>query len=236
VAIAEQRLEEEYRIAELREQFIAILGHDLRNPVGAISSSAQLLQRMGLEPRATRLANIIKDSSYRMNGLIENILDFARGRLGDGIKIEYDNGCTKESLNQVITELQSIWTDRVIEANLDFSDPVECDAKRVAQLFSNILGNALTHGDPAKKVIVDARVENNEFYLSVSNEGDKIPEHVMANIFQPFSRESGDNHQQGLGLGLFIASEIANAHGGTLSVVSDEQETCFTLRIPAQKA
>lgn len=231
IQLAELKLNEEQEISELREQFIAILGHDLRNPLGAISSSAQLLQRMNLSERANRLAHIIKDSSYRMNGLIENILDFARGRLGEGITLQYDQ-LDEQSITQVITELQSIWPDRQIETRIDITEPVSCDSRRIAQLLSNLLGNALTHGDADQPVNVQSYICTGDLVIQVSNGGIKIPEDIMAKLFQPFSRNLGDGHAGGLGLGLFISSEIARAHGGTLTAESQDEATVLTLRIP----
>lgn len=235
LSYAEEQLQEANKTAELREQFIAILGHDLRNPVGAISSGAQLLMRMGLGERPNEIAKIIKDSSFRMNNLIENMLDFARGRLGDGIGLTYDEGCVEETFIQVIKELQSIWPGRTIESYLRIEEPVKCDGKRIAQLFSNILGNALSHGDPEKPVVVKALVENNEFMLSVANPGKKIPEGIMARLFQPFSRATGTGNKNGLGLGLYIASEIAKAHAGVLEAHSDDERTVVTLKLPVRE-
>jgi signal transduction histidine kinase len=108
LAISKSKLLEERKTSELREQFIAILGHDLRNPVGAVLNVAQLLLRMPLDDRIKRLANILQDSSYRMKGLIENILDFARGRLGEGIQLNRNENVPVEKvLNQIIDELKS---------------------------------------------------------------------------------------------------------------------------------
>jgi len=233
LAYAKLKLEEEQRTAELREQFIAILGHDLRNPAGAILNSAQLLLRMPLDERTTRVANIIKDSSYRIRGLIENIMDFASGRLGGGISLNRSiNEPMVEILNHAISEIQIIYPDRVIEADFEFSEPVNCDGKRIAQLFSNILSNAFTHGKPNTPVKVKAVSENGEFVLSVTNEGTKIPDSAMKRLFQPYSRGDVKHGQQGLGLGLYIASQIAAEHNGKLSVVSSDEETRFTLIMP----
>ncbi|MVN21382.1 GAF domain-containing protein [Mucilaginibacter sp. HMF7410] len=234
LALAESTLLEERETAELREQFIAILGHDLRNPVGAVTNSAQLLLRtIPLNERGIRLVNIIQDSGYRMAGLIENIMDFARGRLGGGLVLSQSvNEQLEKTLNQVITELQVIWPDHIIETDFDLKTPVFCDSKRIAQLFSNILGNALTYGKAGKPVLVEAKSDDNEFTLSVINSCNKIPAAVIERLFQPFSRGEVKPNQQGLGLGLYIAAEISRAHGGTLNVISAEQETCFTLKIP----
>lgn len=231
--ISSSELNEERKTAELREQFIAILGHDLRNPVGAISNAAQLLLRMPLEERVLRLANIIKDSSYRIIGLIENILDFARGRLGEGITLNRnDNEPVEKILNQVIEELRVVWPARIITIQFNLTKPVNVDGRRIAQLFSNLLSNALSHGKTDLPITVRALSNEVEFELAVCNAGNKISDAVVAKLFQPFSRGEVEANQQGLGLGLYISSEIARSHGGTLNVVSTEEKTCFTLRIP----
>lgn len=233
--LAEEKLLEERHTAELRDQFIAILGHDLRNPIGAIRNSAQLLLRMPLDDRSKRLAQIIQDSSFRSLALIENILDFARGRLGEGITLNLKvNEQIEYHLSQILTELRSIWPNREIIVNFDLDEPVVCDGTRIAQLFSNLLGNALTYGTKDLPVRVNAISKNGEFTLEVANSGDMIPNAIMERLFHPFSRGTGERSKEGLGLGLYIASEIASAHGGTLNATSSCEETCFTLLIPSK--
>lgn len=231
---AHAKLLEERRLSELREQFIAILGHDLRNPVAAASGSAQLLLRMPLDEKVHRIAQIIKDSTFRMKGLVDNVMDFAHGRLGGGIVL---NRSTKNdvavTLKQVISELATAWPDRIIETEIDLPQPVDCDTQRIAQLFSNLLSNALSHGSAEAPVRVQAKITGGEFVLIVSNAGAKIPTAVQERLFQPFMRGGDDRPgQQGLGLGLYIASEIAKAHGGTLHLISTHEETSFILQVP----
>lgn len=226
-------LKEERETAELREQFIAILGHDLRNPVGAALNAAQVLLRMPLDERTKRLANIIQDSSYRMKSLIENILDFARGRLGGGITLTINTDePLKAILDQVVAELGMIWSERIINITYNLVQPVNCDGDRIAQLFSNLLGNALTHGDKDQPINVRVSSIDGVFELSVTNAGSQIPDKALALLFQPFSRGEVKKDQQGLGLGLYISSQIALAHQGTLIVNSNPNETTFTLKIP----
>ena len=233
LSMSETKLVEEMHNSELRDQFIAILGHDLRNPVGAIRNSAQLLLRKQLDDRERRLVNIIQDSSFRITGLIENVLDFARGRLGSGIILSCNpDEKIEQVLSQVITELQAIWPERIIETNYNLAAPVNCDGKRIAQLFSNILGNALTYGYADAPVIVNVSSNKEKFSLSVANAGKQIPEDKIARLFQPFSRGEGEQSKEGLGLGLYIASEIARAHEGSLRVTSSEEQTCFVLELP----
>ncbi len=236
LTINESKLLEERKTAELREQFIAILSHDLRNPVGAVLNSAQLLKRMPLDEKSMRVANIIYDSSYRMKGLIENIFDFALGRMGGGIILNLDTRHSMEEiLQQVITELQIIHPDSVIEKEFIISTHVSFDGKRMAQLFSNLLGNALKHGKAGAPVKVVASSDEDNFRLSVENSGKKIPAAAMERLFQPFSRGEVKPGQEGLGLGLYIAAEIAKAHNGMLDVVSTNEETCFTLTMPVKQ-
>lgn len=232
VDLAELQLKEERQALKLREQFIAILGHDLRNPLGAVSTSAQMILRQPLDDKTRKLAEIVKNSSFRMKELIENVLDFARADQGSGIALNIqENQPISELLQEVITELQAIYPDRRIDFEEDLAFAVTCDGSRIAQLFSNLLGNALTHGDKNGVIKVQAISGADFFQLSVSNEGKRISEERIANLFQPYVRGEGKNGSEGLGLGLYICSEIAKAHGGKLLASSDDQETCFRLML-----
>ncbi|MES2268593.1 MAG: GAF domain-containing sensor histidine kinase [Bacteroidota bacterium] len=237
LATSQTDLLEARETALLRDQFIAILGHDLGNPVGAILNVSQLLLRMPLDERTKRLAVILQNSSYRMKALIENILDFARGRLGEGIILQRaDNEPIEEMLNQVIAELAILWPDKEINTNFNVFCAVNCDGKRVSQVLSNLLGNAITHGSKDAPVNVDVFCEAGYFTIAVTNAGKQIPDNIMEKLFHPFSRGGVDAGKDGLGLGLYIASEIARAHGGTLTARSSEQETIFTFTMPVKAA
>ena len=234
LAKSEADLREERQMAELREQFIAILGHDLRNPLSAVNSVAQLLKRMPLDDKVKRMANILQDSGYRMSSLVDNLMDFARARLGEGIVLNVkQNEPLVNILTHIIEELKLIWPDRVIETDFSLLQPFTCDGKRIGQLFSNLLGNALTHGKANANVFVKASSADTKLNIAVSNSGEKIPDEAMKHLFKPFSRGVIKKHQEGLGLGLYIASEIAKAHKGALSVDSTPELTTFTLTIPA---
>ena len=231
---SERALLDERRRAELREQFIAVLGHDLRNPLAAIQTGGKLLAMMPLDDKGLRVVSIIQSSAARMGGLIENVLDFARGQLGDGVPVTLELASNLElTLEQVVSELRTAWPGRDVRTNFVLTRPVTCDRSRIAQLFSNLLANALTHGDPAGPVIVRARTDDTGFELAVTNSGTPIPSVTMKRLFLPFERASARPDQQGLGLGLYIASEIARAHGGILQVASSAEETSFTFRLPA---
>jgi signal transduction histidine kinase len=234
LAASEAALLNERQTAELREQFIAVVGHDLRNPLSSIHGGVSFLRKAKLDKTATTVLDLIHNSVGRMAALIDNVLDFARGRLGGGLLLDRDS---KEPLQpyleQVVDELRTAWPDRAIEAQIALADPIYCDRARIAQLLSNLLGNALTHGAPDKPIRVKASIDSGLFRLSVLNAGDPIPPGTIERLFQPFTRASVRPNQQGLGLGLYIASEIARAHGGTLDVTSTPIETCFRFRMPA---
>ncbi|RZK69861.1 MAG: HAMP domain-containing histidine kinase, partial [Pedobacter sp.] len=193
----------------------------------------QLQLKSKLEERNLKLATIISDSSIRIRGLIDNILDFAMGRLGGGINLNYDHDEHCEIyLKQVVTELELAWPEIQVELIFALSGPVRMDHKRIAQLFSNLLGNSISHGDRSQPIIVKASNPGNEFHLSITNSGKRIADNIMSKLFSPFSRGKINPGQEGLGLGLYISNEIAKAHGGHIQVASDDEKTTFTLIIP----
>jgi signal transduction histidine kinase len=230
LALSEARLLGERETSELREQFIAVLGHDLRNPLASIAAGTNLLTR-GKRDAAPILA-LMQQSVARMSALIDNVLDFARGRLGGGIALNRKPQPLEPVLEQVIAELRASFPASQIETHFDVTQTVDCDAGRIAQLFSNLLGNALTHGASGSPVRVRAATQGGEFELAVANLGEPIPPEALSRLFQPFYRVSAQDAAQGLGLGLYIASEIARGHGGTLEVASSVQETRFMFRMP----
>lgn len=233
LARTEAALLDERKISEFREQFVAVLGHDLRNPVASIDSGARMLLRTPLDEKASNIVKLIRGSAVRMSGLIDNVLDLARARLGGGVVPDInDREPLKSTLIQVIDELTSVRPDQTVETHFDFEDPVKCDRVRIGQLLSNLLGNALMHGSGEGPIRVRAKTRADVFELSVSNAGEPIPPETIGQLFLPFFRREARPGQQGLGLGLYIASEIASMHGGTLDVVSDPSETRFTFRMP----
>ncbi|WP_254070969.1 GAF domain-containing sensor histidine kinase [Pedobacter sp. L105] len=233
LAITKTELLEEKETAVLREQFIAVLGHDLRNPVSAIGNSAQLLMRTLKDERSLRLATIIKDSTYRVTGLIDNVMDFARGRLSQGLNVDSKPIKDIEKvLQHVISELRLIYPGTTITTQFKLNEPVTGDSKRIAQLFSNLLGNAISHGDAGMPIHVSAQIDNREFILCVSNSGKDIPEEVIKKLFMPFTRGVAGRYKEGLGLGLYICSEIVKAHQGKIAVTSKDGATCFKVSFP----
>jgi sigma-B regulation protein RsbU (phosphoserine phosphatase) len=225
----------ERETAELREQFIAVLGHDLRNPLAAISAGAHILQRSGTPKgqKELRVLDMIHTTVSRMSDLIDNVLDFARGRLGGGITLNRDDDQPLEPvLEQIVDELRTASPQRAIETSFEILDPVDCDRTRIGQLASNLIGNALTHGAPDKPVRVGAKTQGGKFELWVANAGETIPAVAMEKLFEPFFRGDVRSSRQGLGLGLHIASQIAQAHGGRIDVTSEPDETRFVFTMP----
>ncbi|WP_095155286.1 GAF domain-containing sensor histidine kinase [Pseudomonas sp. Irchel 3E13] len=220
----------------LREQFVAVLGHDLRTPLSAVRMSADLLETKTTDKRSLKLVSAIRNSALRMGVLIENVLDLARGRMGGGIPIKRqlvdDLGHT---LGLTLAEHQSSHPNVTFLPALDLPSGVYCDPVRISQVLSNLLGNAVTHGSTTTPVTVQAHALNDEIVISVTNQGPPIPAQLMPLLFEPFTRSEAGQHGEGLGLGLYIASQIVTAHNGTLNVVSTpEAGTCFVARFPAK--
>lgn len=229
---AESGLELERDTSELREQFIAVLGHDLRNPLAGIEAGLRRLQRTaGAESAA--IIDLMLRSTSRMKNLINDVLDLTRSRLGGGLILRIEHGGDlAQTMRQVIDELRVAYPDWIIDDRFDLTEPVDCDHDRVGQLLSNLVGNALSHGAAGAPVKVEAVTRDGELRVAVANSGEPIPPQAMERLFQPFYRGEVRSSLQGLGLGLYIASKIAQAHGGTLSVTSDPDQTVFTFVMP----
>ncbi|WP_394179726.1 ATP-binding protein [Yoonia maritima] len=232
LAESEEELSHERDLAEVQEQFIAILAHDLRNPVSALSSGLRMIERRDIDATTIELVGFMRASVSRMALLIENLLDQARKRNGGGIVIERSQAeDLGAALSQVSAELQTVTPDQGIKTTIELSAPVFCDVARISQLYSNLLGNAVTHGASGKPIEVAARLVDGDFVLTVANSGDRIPEDLLRTIFMPFERTSNRPSREGRGLGLYIAMEIAKGHGGTLTVTSNDDETVFSFRM-----
>jgi sigma-B regulation protein RsbU (phosphoserine phosphatase) len=223
----------EKEVSELREQFIAVLGHDLRNPLASIDGGVRLLAKETLSGRGRTILKLMEGSVVRASGLISNVLDFARGRLGGGLTLDrHPKAPLLAMLEQVVAELRSTAPDRIIETQFAIRHSVNCDATRIGQLASNLIGNALTHGADDQPVRVHCSATDMVLELSVSNGGRPISPEAIEHLFQPFFRGKVKANQEGLGLGLFIASQIAKAHDGELNATSTETETRFTFTMP----
>ena len=235
----EERLEAQERLVEherqmgaVQEEFVAVLGHDLRNSVAALNAGVRQLDKEPLSDKARKILPLMGTSIHRMSELIDNIMLHAKSRLGGGIRISAtpDAGL-EDALKHVVEEVRAAAPDHKITVDLDFDRPVSCDAARVAQAVSNLLSNAVRYADDGSEVTVRGRVSGAEAVISVANRGAPIPESLKQKLFQPYQR--GDQTKgEGLGLGLHIASSIAVAHSGQIDVTCDDGLTTFEFRLP----
>ena len=223
------------RTVRFSEMFVGILGHDLRNPLSAITTGASLLQRRGESEKVVKTASRILNSAGRMGRMIDQVLDFTRIRLGRGIPIQPRLADLAEICRIAIDEFESTAPARRIAFVSRGATTGVWDSDRIVQLVSNLLGNALTHGDPALEVTVscDGTLPSS-VQLDVHNTG-TVPAELLPVLFEPFRSGSHEKHERsnGLGLGLFISQQIAFAHSGTIHVTSSEEDgTHLILRLP----
>lgn len=221
--------------------FIGILGHDIRNPLGTIVMSAEILARSGQAPQ--KVVTTIINSAVRINGLIEQVLDFTRAQVQGAIQVQRLPGDLAGHLLKVLSETQAHHPDRQIEMRKTGSFAGSWDEGRIGQLLSNLLGNAIRYGDPARPVVLAMWSDEMTASFSVHNGGAAIAPHDLARIFEPMARGTGVDERMrtrepsGLGLGLYICREIVRSHGGTLAVEStDEAGTTFTVTLPRREA
>jgi signal transduction histidine kinase len=229
-----QELKDRTETLRLNEMFSALLAHDLRNPLSAILASAQLLKRRCNDPHAQEASTRIEASGKHMGRLIEDMLDLARARLAGGIVLKRESSNIKELVERVVRECQAASPGRAIETGYSGDFDGYWDAERIAQVATNLIGNALKHGNPVAPVQVQVDgTKPREVVLQVSNRG-TIPPELVTHLFDPFrggQRPAG--RSEGLGLGLYIVNQVVQAHGGKVEVTSGPDDwTVFRVSIP----
>jgi signal transduction histidine kinase len=213
-----------------RELFVGALGHDLRNPVQAILLAANSLARRNDIPDvAKKPVARIASSADRLNGLISELLDFATSQHG-AIPIKPEKCELHEIAADVIAEIKLARPDRDIRVEPQGACDGHCDRGRMAQVFQNLLVNAVEHGDPKAPITVRTGCRNDEVWAAVTNRG-AIPPEERRRIFEPFRRHATS---KGLGLGLYIARALVEAHGGTIGVECQNDQTVFLIKLPLQ--
>jgi len=225
------------KVEYAKDLFIGILSHDLRNPLNAISMSAQLQLRMGENERQTRLATQIFDSTSRVTTIINDLLDVTRARFGSGLPVilaPMDMGFISQ---QLVDEMRAAYPTRTISLEISGDVKGEWDKSRIGQVLSNLIGNAIQYSFKDSSIGVTVKGATDEVLLSVHNEGLPIPSEQIGTIFSSLTRaaadDGGDPAAFNLGLGLYIAKEIVVSHGGTIDVTSSEEDgTTFTARFP----
>jgi PAS domain S-box-containing protein len=231
-------LAEKARTQEFQERFVAILGHDLRNPLASIDMGIGLLGQVATANADTvgkRVTDRMTSSSRRMSRMIEQILDLTRSRLEGGLPVSPAAMDLRVTLAEIVDELRSAYPERTVRLDAP-SLPGTGDPDRLAQVFSNLVGNALQHGSVETPVTVRAMLQDAAIVVEVHNRGRPIEGGLETEIFNPFrrgDRESRTSQTEGLGLGLYISSEIVRAHGGTIALTSRAADgTTFRVTLP----
>lgn len=223
-----------------REYFLGILGHDLRTPLSSATLLAYLLaESTTLDSRSLQMAMTLRSSLDAMNHLVRDILDFTGARLGARMEVQPRQMDLLPLCHEVFAEMRTIHADRIFVFNAPEGDIAgKWDGSRLRQLLSNLMGNAVQHGSPTTPITVTATCASPHVVLAVHNFGPPIPEEIVGVVFDPMKRyqSSGlsepSTHFGSVGLGLYIAREVATAHGGTITVDSSGEETTFTVQLP----
>jgi signal transduction histidine kinase len=227
------------KLDESRAMILGVLAHDLRNPLNALSIGMHyILRSEPADATITKAAARALKSVERMEGLIRDLLDFTLVRLGSGLPVTTEPENLALICTKTIEEVEAAHPGRRLRCKLAGPMQGAWDPKRISQMLVNLLTNALHHGDPNGEVSLTVRGTPTEVKLDVHNEGPAIPEARRATLFQPLSHTALDTRDgmsgsSGLGLGLYIACQIATAHGGSIEVKSTDAEgTTFTVRMP----
>ncbi|WP_454564476.1 ATP-binding protein [Pseudomonas sp. AIG] len=226
-------------VESTRKTVLGVLGHDLRSPLGAVLMASDLLREsVNVTDRDRKLATQINASVRRANQMVGDLLDLARSNLGAGIPVHPEDTDLAILCASVVEELRTGFPLAKIVTNVSERVAGRYDPSRIEQVFTNLIGNAIRHGDSTQPIYVTLSQDDDCSLFSVQNRGEVIPAHVMPHLFNPQARYSSyaateKGSTAGLGLGLFIASEIVTAHGGEIDVLStQEQGTVFKVRLP----
>jgi signal transduction histidine kinase len=228
------------RVNRSREIFLAILGHDLRNPIHAITLQAAMLAQSGHpDPVYQKIADQISASAGAMCGMVGDLLDYAGSHLGSGMKISPIAMHLDELCREVVDEMKTIHPERSFVFETTGSANGEWDRSRLRQLISNLLGNALQHGCPVSPIRISIHGTDGTVRLEVSNRGPVIAPEFLPLIFEPLKRDTATDATRpagSIGLGLYIAREVVTAHGGMVDVQSNGERTTFIVRLPRRCA
>src|SRR5690606_27549237 len=215
----------------LNEMLTAVLGHDLRNPLNVISTGAEVLERTAGDATVRRTAATMLASARRMTRLIDDLLDLARARLAGGIPLERKELDLVPLVHRVAQEHRTVYPERPVEISHEGHLVGTWDGERLAQLVSNLLGNALTHGQAGTPVRLHADGSDGGLVrLSVENVGE-IDDDVRPHLFTPFTGGTR-RRPESLGLGLYIVQQIVKAHDGEIDVTCADGTTRFIVSLP----
>jgi signal transduction histidine kinase len=230
-----QELRDRTETLRLNEMFTAVLGHDLRTPLNTILTGAQLLEHRSQDDVTRKASASMVSSARRMSRMIEDMLDLARARLAGGIPLRRERTDFAALVRRAVHEYQTGFPERQIEFFFEGDVVGDWDGDRLTQVVSNLIGNALQHGDPGGPVEIQLQVASaNEVVLSVTNAG-CIPPDLLPHVFDPFrGGQRPLTRSEGLGLGLYIVQQIVQAHGGTVGAQCGATQTAFHIRMPRQ--
>ncbi|CRM51861.1 Bacteriophytochrome [Pseudomonas sp. 24 E 13] len=241
-ALAESIASYSRAVEASRNMFLGILGHDLRTPLGAILLGADVLRRsQDAGARATKIANQVYTSVRRASQIVGDLLDLTRCQMGPGIPVKTSEINLSPLCQRVVEEIRAFHPEAIVMFDANTNVSGQFDGGRMEQVFSNIISNAVQHGDTTRPIQVELGMHKDFAVFTVRNSGEAIPEDVLPFIFNPmgrFSQRTAIHHgpTEGLGLGLFIASEIVASHSGSIEVSSDtEQGTVFQVRIAVNR-
>jgi PAS domain S-box-containing protein len=226
---------EQRRAEQFQRQLLGVVGHDLRSPLMAITASAELLQAGNLGEREARSAGRILRAAHRIDGIIRALVDFTLVQVGTGIPLQRLATDLAPVVRAVAEEAEAAHAGRSVRVEVSGSLAGDWDPDRVGQVLANLVGNALQYSPEETPVVVACGEQDGEVVLEVRNAGPPIPAELMPGLFEPFRRGSDERtlRRKGLGLGLFIARQIVQAHGGRIEVRSAEGPgTAFTIRLP----
>ena len=216
-----------------RDQFIGVLGHDLRTPLGAVTAGAALLALPEDNPeRRGRVVTRILNSAQRMERMIGDLLDMTRARLGGSIPLTRRRTNLQQVCEEAIIEIRAAQPDAAVRLHARGDLHGKWDADRIAQVVSNLINNAIQHGS-GTPITITAQEQGDSVTLAVHNEGHAIPPQVLPLVFEPLTRGRSESGSHSIGLGLFIARAILAAHGGNIQVSSSPATgTTFTVALP----
>ncbi len=217
----------------MEEEFISLLGHDLRNPISSLMMAAELLSTADLDEDLLEVSNTIKRTSHRMAGLVDNILEFARCNFGEGILLRrYKTDALEKNIQQVIKVVRIIFNEKKLDTNFDLKHSVDCDVLRIAQMVLNMVCYSMQHTNIEDPVFLQVNCDEKRLLIDVTHKTGAQSHGDLEDLFDPFVKASGISTKKSLGLGMYVAREIAVAHGGTLEASVEQHLFKLTFLLP----
>ncbi len=229
-AVAESVMHFHREVEASRNLLLSMLGHDMRSPLTTLLMTADVLQMLDAGPQVAAAARRLARSGHSLKALVDDLLDFSRTRLGFGLSVQPVPTQLAAIVTDELEQLRGAYPDRAIELTVSAEEHGEWDGARVQQLLRNLVSNALRYGAAAEPVRVLVQGDATNVFLAVTNKGRNIEPSARTEMFKALKR--GSEQGDGMGLGLYIVSAIAEAHGGDVGFSSDGGETVFKVRLP----